>query len=170
VKGPDTVTAYIGLGANLGDAAEAIRSAIKAIACLPYTEIVKTSGIYKTAPLVSEGDGLSAVELGNDYLNAVMEVQTSLTAFALLENLQKIEQAAGRKRPYPNAPRTLDLDVLLYGNASIDSTELVVPHPRMWRRAFVLVPLAEIAPGLVSSLQLKAVEDQRIDRLLPIVQ
>ena len=159
------VTAYIALGANLGDAASALRQAVQAMAQLPQTSLVKTSSIYKTAPLVSGGNERGAVrhaDLGSDYLNAVAEIQTSLSAPALLQNLQQIEQAAGRERPYPNAPRTLDLDLLLYGSGSIDSLHLTVPHPRMWQRAFVLVPLAEIAPGLVSSSQLQLVGHQSV--------
>ena len=129
-----TVSAYIALGANLGDAAAALRLAAKAIAQLPQTQLVKASRIYKTAPLVSGGDQPSAIDsapLGGDYLNAVVKVETGLSAPALLQSLQHIEQAAGRERPYPNAPRTLDLDLLLYGSASIDSAQLTVPHPRM---------------------------------------
>ncbi len=159
------VTAYIALGANLGDAASALRQAAQAIAQLPQTQLMKTSSIYKTAPLISADDVPAVVDLGSDYLNAVVEVETGLSAPALFQNLQQLEQAAGRERPYPNAPRTLDLDLLLYGSASIDSAHLVVPHPRMWQRAFVLLPLAEIAPGLVSDVQLKAVGSQRIEML-----
>jgi len=160
-----TVSAYIALGANLGDAAAALRHAVKAIAQLPQTQLVKTSSIYKTAPLVSGGGQASTTgptQLGGDYLNAVVKVETGLSAPALLQSLQHIEQAAGRERPYPNAPRTLDLDLLLYGSASIDSAQLTVPHPRMWERAFVLVPLAEIAPGFVDDLRLQAVRHQAI--------
>ena len=159
------VTAYIALGANLGDAASALRQAVKAIAQLPQTRLVKTSSIYKTAPLAAGSDAPASggrVDLGGDYLNVVVEVQTSLNAHDLLQNLQKIEQAAGRERPYPNAPRTLDLDLLLYGSGTIDSANLVVPHPRMWQRAFVLQPLAEIAPELVSNSTLEAVQHQKI--------
>lgn len=105
---------------------------------------------------------------GPDYLNAVAEVATTLTAPALLDALLAIEQAAGRERPYRNAPRTLDLDLLLYGEARIHSTRLTVPHPRMGERAFVLVPLAEIAPQLVSAAALRAVAGQRIERAGPI--
>jgi 2-amino-4-hydroxy-6-hydroxymethyldihydropteridine diphosphokinase len=162
-----TVSAYIALGANLGDAAAALRHAVKAIAQLPQTQLVKASSIYKTAPLVSGGGQAPTIDpaqLG-DYLNAVVKVETGLSAPALLQSLQHIEQAAGRERPYPNAPRTLDLDLLLYGSASIESARLMVPHPRMWERAFVLVPLVEIEPGLVSDLQLEAVKDQRIEKL-----
>ena len=156
------VTAYVALGANLGDAAMALRQAVVAIAGLPATRLGKVSSVYKTAPLGS----LDACAPGNDYLNAVLELQTDLTAPTLLAHLQQIEQAAGRERPYINAPRTLDLDLLLYGNDRIDSTHLTVPHPRMWQRAFVLVPLAEIAPHLVNATQLDAVKGQKTLRLV----
>lgn len=171
------VTAYIALGANLGDAAVALRQAVKAIAQLPQTKLVKASSIYKTAPMgVADSLGRTGPaghadplgDPGSDYLNAVVEIRTALNAPILLQRLQQIEHAAGRERPYPNAPRTLDLDVLLYGSASIDSPHLTVPHPRMWQRAFVLVPLAELAPGLVSVAQLTAVADQKIQMLLAL--
>ncbi len=155
------VTAYIALGANLGDAALAIRQAIAAIHQLPLTRVEKTSSLYKTAPLETGRHGAP----GGDYINAVVEVQTALTAPGLLKALQQLELAAGRERPYINAPRTLDLDVLLYGSAAIHSASLTVPHPRMMQRAFVLVPLAEIAPGLVSAAQLQSVAHQQITRL-----
>lgn len=154
------VTAYVALGANLGDASAALVQAVSAVKNLPLTQVSKVSSIYKTGPL--DIDALSAP--GDDYFNAVVELQTSLNAIALLDALQNIEQAAGRERPYRNAPRTLDLDLLLYGSASIDSARLTVPHPRMMQRAFVLVPLAEIAPGLVSTAQLQAVAHQAITR------
>lgn len=155
--------AWIALGANLGDAAAALGQAVKAIDGLPLTQVFKVSGLYKTAPLDTDS-GAEASAPGDDYLNAVVGVETGLTAPALLEHLQQIEQAAGRERPYRNAPRTLDLDLLLYGSASIDSPHLTVPHPRMLQRAFVLVPLAEIAPDLVSAGQLQAVAHQAIRR------
>ena len=157
------VTAYIALGANLGDAQAALSLAVKAIHHLPFTQVSKTSGVYKTAPLNTDA-GLEVPAEGGDYFNAVVEVQTSLTAPALIAHLQGIEKTAGRERSYRNAPRTLDLDLLLYGDAKIESATLTVPHPRMWQRAFVLVPLAEIAPGLVSGAQLGAVANQRIER------
>ena len=152
------VTAYIALGANMGDAVGALRQAVAAINALSHCSVKKTSRLYKTAPLETLPDHAP----GNDYINAVFEIETSLSAPTLLTQLQKIEQAAGRQRPYINAPRTLDLDLLLYGSGSIDSLHLTVPHPRMWQRAFVLVPLAEIAPGLVSALQLQAVQHQEV--------
>lgn len=155
------VTAYVALGANLGDAALALRQALTAIAKLPDTCIGPVSGLYKTAPLGT----LDACATGDDYLNAVVELQTDLSAPELLAHLQQIEQAAGRQRSYRNAPRTLDLDLLLYGSARIESPALTVPHPRMQQRAFVLVPLAEIAPGLVSAAQLQAVASQAIARV-----
>jgi 2-amino-4-hydroxy-6-hydroxymethyldihydropteridine diphosphokinase len=150
------VTAYVAIGANLGDASTAVLCAINDLAELPQTDLVAQSSQYQTAPIASSGP---------DYINAVVEMSTRLTAQELLLALQQIEFEAGRDRPYPNAPRTLDLDILLYGEARIESTHLSIPHPRMFERAFVLVPLAEIAPALVTSEQLEAVAAQAITRL-----
>lgn len=150
------VTAFVALGANLGDAAQALRDALAALGDTPGICLVRASSLYRTAPIQSTGP---------DYINAVAEVSTTLTAPDLLDVLQAIEQQAGRERPYRNAPRTLDLDLLLFGGARIDSPRLTVPHPRMAQRAFVLVPMAEIAPALVSTGQLAAVADQSIERI-----
>ncbi|RJP63723.1 MAG: 2-amino-4-hydroxy-6-hydroxymethyldihydropteridine diphosphokinase [Comamonadaceae bacterium] len=150
------VTAYIALGANLGEPAQALRDALRELGSTSGVRLVRASSLYRTAPVDSSGP---------DYLNAVAEISTTLTAPALLDALQAIEQQAGRERPYRNAPRTLDLDLLLYGDARIDSPRLTVPHPRMGERAFVLLPLAEIAPALVSAAQRQAVTGQRIDKM-----
>jgi 2-amino-4-hydroxy-6-hydroxymethyldihydropteridine diphosphokinase len=158
------VCAYVALGANLGDAAAALRQAVQAIGQLPLTQVRQSSSLYQTAPLDTDADEESAAP-GNDYLNAVVELETGLTAPALLDHLQHIEQEAGRERPYRNAPRTLDLDLLLYGSARMESEHLTLPHPRMRQRAFVLVPLAEIAPEWVSAEQLAGVAHQSITRL-----
>ncbi|MCB2017962.1 MAG: 2-amino-4-hydroxy-6-hydroxymethyldihydropteridine diphosphokinase [Hydrogenophaga sp.] len=147
------VTAYVALGANLGDAVQALRDALKALNQTPDIRLTRSSRLYRTAPVDASGP---------DYLNAVAEVRTTLTAPALLTALQSIENAAGRERPYRNAPRTLDLDLLLYGSARIDSPTLTVPHPRMWERAFVLVPMAEVAPELVPSDAVSSVKNQVI--------
>lgn len=155
------VTAYIALGANLGDASFTLKQAIAAIGVLPACKLKKISSLYKTAPL----ETLPGYAPGGDYINAVIEIETQLTAPALLQHLQQIELATGRERPYINAPRTLDLDLLLYGDGHIDSAQLTVPHPRMWQRAFVLVPLAETADGLVTAEQLEAVSSQTILKL-----
>ena len=149
------VPAFIGLGANLGDAAGTLRHALQRIAGLPRTQLLAQSSLYRTAPIDSGGP---------DYVNAVAQVSTGLAAPDLLAQLQLIESEAGRERPYRNAPRTLDLDLLLYGDAHIDSATLTVPHPRMTERAFVLVPLAEIAPRLVTAAHLTAVAGQGIER------
>ena len=151
--GHPSVTAYVALGANLGDAAGTLRAAMDAIHALPHTQVLQRSSLYRTAPVDSEGP---------DYVNAVVGITTALCAPDLLEQLQKIEQDAGRERPYRNAPRTLDLDILLFGSGRIDSPALTVPHPRMLQRAFVLHPLAEIAPDWVAVEQLAAVRDQAI--------
>jgi 2-amino-4-hydroxy-6-hydroxymethyldihydropteridine diphosphokinase len=154
----ETVTAFVGLGANLGDARQALASALRSLGGIPDTELVRSSRIYLSAPVDAGGP---------DYLNAVAQVRTRLTAPALLRALQSIEQAAGRERPYRNAPRTLDLDLLLYGDARIASPSLTIPHPRMGERAFVLLPLAELAPERVSNADLQAVAGQRIAPLPP---
>lgn len=150
------VSAYIGLGANLGDARAALLAAVRALQGLDGGEALAVSSLYSSAPIDSSGP---------DYLNAVACLPTRLSAPDLLAALQQIENAAGRERPYRNAPRTLDLDVLLYGDASIDSPSLTVPHPRMYQRAFVLLPLAELAPARVPAQALAAVADQVLMRL-----
>jgi 2-amino-4-hydroxy-6-hydroxymethyldihydropteridine diphosphokinase len=152
----DAVIAYIGLGANLGRPAEAVGHALVRIGELPNTRLVRHSSLYRTAPVGASGP---------DFVNAVAQLETCLAAPELLAHLQQLEQQAGRERPYPNAPRTLDLDLLLFGDARIDSERLQVPHPRMKERAFVLVPLAEIAPGRVRAEHLQAVADQALRRL-----
>jgi 2-amino-4-hydroxy-6-hydroxymethyldihydropteridine diphosphokinase len=152
----EPVTAYIGLGANLGEPAQALRDALARIGQLPATTLVRQSSLYRSAPVDAAGP---------DYVNAVAEVRTQLTAPELHVQLQGIEIEAGRERPYRNAPRTLDLDLLLFGAATIASARLQVPHPRMHERAFVLMPLAEIAPDLVSEAQLRVVAGQAITRL-----
>ena len=153
---PQPVLAYVGLGANLDDAAASVRQAMKGLATVSETQLVVHSHLYRSAPVDAQGP---------DFINAVAAVSTRLTAPDLLLALQQLEQRAGRERPYRNAPRTLDLDLLLYGDACIDSPSLTVPHPRMMERAFVLIPLAEIAPDLVPAAALAAVAGQRIERL-----
>lgn len=131
--------AYIGIGANLGDAACNVDDAIARLAALEGP-LLACSAKYRTAPIDSSGD---------DYINAVACIETSLSASGLLAALHGIELAHGRERPYRNAPRTLDLDILLYGDQIINQPALQVPHPRMHERAFVIVPLLEIAPDVI---------------------
>ena len=152
----DPVLATLGVGANLGDPRAAVRKAIEDFAQLPSTVTVAVSSLYGSAPLDADGP---------DYVNAVVQVRTALGPDALLAALQAIEQQAGRERPYRNAPRTLDLDILLYGEHRVDREDLQIPHPRMWQRAFVVLPLAEIAPDLVSPAQAQAVAGQDLHRL-----
>ena len=154
--------AYIGIGANLGDASANVDDALARLAALSGCRVIATSDKYRTAPIDSSGD---------DYVNAVACIDTPLTAPALLAALHGIELAHGRERPYRNAPRTLDLDILLYGEEQIDLPALHVPHPRMLERAFVLVPLLEIAPDVIvpgrgrASEFLAAVASQGIEKL-----
>jgi 2-amino-4-hydroxy-6-hydroxymethyldihydropteridine diphosphokinase len=132
--------AYIGIGANLGDARANVDDALVRLAALAGSRLLASSSKYSTKPIDSSGD---------DYINAVACIDTPLAAPDLLDALHAIELAHGRERPYRNAPRTLDLDILLYGDQVIDLPALHVPHPRMLERAFVLVPLLEIAPAVV---------------------
>lgn len=130
--------AYVGIGANLDDPAAQVRRAFESLAALPRTRLVKRSSLYRTEP-----QGYRAQP---DFVNAVAALDTGLDPAELLAALQALEAQAGRERRFANAPRTLDLDLLLYGGARIDQHGLVVPHPRMHERAFVLVPLLEIEP------------------------
>ena len=154
--------AYIGIGANLGDASANVDDALARLGALELCSVLAASSKYRTAPIDSSGD---------DYVNAVACIDTALDAPALLAALHGIELAHGRERPYRNAPRTLDLDILLYGDELIDLPTLHVPHPRMLERAFVLVPLLEIAPAVQvpgrgkASGFLAAVAGQGIERM-----
>lgn len=154
--------AYIGLGANLGDAQVALEAACVALAALPQTCWVARSGWYRSAPVDSSGP---------DYLNGAAAIDTALAPLELLDALLAIEAGQGRERPYRNAPRTLDLDLLLYGDWALDSPRLTLPHPRAHLRAFVLQPMAELLPGghwpgqgPLADLLLR-VADQRVERL-----
>ena len=144
--------AWVALGGNLGDARQSVQQALQALDALPQTRLEAASSLYRTAPVDASGP---------DFINAVARLRTSLAPLALLQALQGLEQQAGRERPYRNAPRTLDLDVLLYSGVRQQTPELELPHPRMLQRAFVLVPLAEMVPPEM----LQAVADQAIERL-----
>ncbi|PUE11283.1 2-amino-4-hydroxy-6-hydroxymethyldihydropteridine diphosphokinase [Limnohabitans sp. T6-5] len=150
------VTAYVAVGANLGDARQTVLDSLAALAQLPATVCTGRSRLYRTAPHEAQGP---------DFINAVARLSTRLCAPDLLDALQALENDAGRLRPYRHAPRTLDLDVLLYGDAQIDSSRLTVPHPRMWGRAFVLYPLADLAPDLVTAAHWTGVAGQKIEPL-----
>ena len=152
----DPVTAYVALGANLGDARTAVLQAFEALACWPAIQVTGCSALYRTAPHEAQGP---------DFINAVARINTRLTAPDVLVALQTIEHRAGRLRPYVNAPRSLDLDLLFYGDACIHSPRLTLPHPRWRERAFVLVPLAEVWPQRVGPEDLARVADQAIERL-----
>ncbi len=131
--------AYVGIGANLGDPCAQVRRAFDELDAIPGTRVTARSSLYRTAPLGADGQP--------DYVNAVARIDTALAPAALLGELRAMEDRHGRNRPFRNAPRTLDLDLLLYERERILADELTVPHPRMHERAFVLVPLSEIAPG-----------------------
>ncbi len=134
--------AYIAFGANLGDPVTAFDFACTRIAALPHTQVVNRSSLYRSA-----AHGVATDQ--PDYINAVIAVDTALSPRCLLNALLDIEKDAGRTREYRHAPRTLDLDLLLHQRTIISEEGLEIPHPRMHERAFVLVPLAEIAPDAV---------------------
>ena len=167
----DGATVFIGLGANLGDARATLGEALTALGLLALPDSFAASSMYRSAPVESSGP---------DYVNAVARLRTALEPHALLDALQAIEDLFGRERPYRNAPRTLDLDVLLFGvegddgGVVLSDDRLAVPHPRAASRAFVLEPLAELWPqgtipgaGRVDALLVAARGDpaQRVERL-----
>ncbi|MBU3669875.1 MAG: 2-amino-4-hydroxy-6-hydroxymethyldihydropteridine diphosphokinase [Polynucleobacter sp.] len=154
--------AFIGFGGNIGDTRQLITDAIVCLAQRSELHILAKSCFYQSAPVEA---------LGGDYINAVIEIETELTPYGLLHVCQAIEQEFGRERPYANAPRTLDLDILSYEGVTQNETELMLPHPKIIERSFVLLPLLEIAPDffLPNFGQLKAylpkVAHQRIEKL-----
>jgi 2-amino-4-hydroxy-6-hydroxymethyldihydropteridine diphosphokinase len=155
---------FIALGANLGDPVATVKAAIVALRGLPQTEFIAASSLYCTAPV--------GLKHQPDFINAVVELIAVSPAPTLLESLFDIEARFGRRRSVRNAPRTLDLDLLLYGDAVSHDPQLILPHPRLHERAFVLAPLAEIAPqlvipgrGAVADLLLRCA-GQQIEKLL----
>jgi 2-amino-4-hydroxy-6-hydroxymethyldihydropteridine diphosphokinase len=155
--------AFVGVGANLGDAAAQVRAAIGALAALPGTRLVAASSLYRTAPLGYADQP--------DFVNAAVLLETALAPRALLEALQAVEARSGRARSFKDAPRVLDLDLLLYGEEALDEPDLVVPHPRLHGRAFALAPIVEIdrdavIPGRGPAKEwLARCTDQRVERI-----
>lgn len=153
---------FVGLGANLGDAQGTVCKALEDLVQLPRTTVVARSSLYRSSPVQAQGP---------DFINAVVELRTELAPLDLLRRLLALEAAHGRQRPFHHAPRTLDLDLLLVGSQQVLSGELTLPHPRLHQRAFVLLPLLELAPDLIhptlGALQqhLPAVAQQAIKKL-----
>lgn len=133
--------AYVGLGANLGEPRQQLLAALEDLGRIPQTRVAARSSLYRSAPIGYPDQP--------DYVNAVARLETGLRPEELFARLQEIERGHGRKRSFRNAPRSLDLDLLLYGGERIDTPALTVPHPRMHERAFVLMPLLELDPGAV---------------------
>ena len=147
----EPVSALVALGANLGDAVATLRQALADIAVLPHTQLLQASPLLRSAPLDADGP---------TYVNAVVRLETRLNAVELLQAMQGLESAAGRTRDYRHAPRTLDLDLLFYGDAQMQSEYLSLPHPRWTQRAFVLLPLQVVCPDKVTSDMLAGVAGQ----------
>jgi 2-amino-4-hydroxy-6-hydroxymethyldihydropteridine diphosphokinase len=146
----------VAFGANLGEAGVSVLQAILDVGALATSQLVKASSLYASAPHEAAGP---------EFVNAVAMYDTDLPPLALLDALQNLEKTAGRERPYLNAPRTLDLDIIFYGDIALDSPRLTLPHPRWQKRAFVLVPLAEISPDKVSPALLSSVANQSVRRI-----
>jgi len=140
-RGPEARRAHLGLGSNLGDRLGFLQSAVTALAATEGIEVVGVSGVYATEPVGGPAQG--------PYLNAVVALDTVLSATELLDVAQRIEAAAGRVRAERWGPRQLDIDVLLVGDERVATDRLSLPHPRLWERGFVLAPLADVAPDLV---------------------
>jgi len=155
--------AYVALGANLADPVIQVKDALQALTRLPESRLLFASSLYRTAPVGIHGQP--------DFINAVAAIETRLVPQAMLAALFVVEEQFGRRRDFYRAPRTLDLDLLLYDEQLIDSTQLQLPHPRMHLRAFVLAPLVEIAPHCLipgrgsAAAWLAAVSMQHIERL-----
>jgi 2-amino-4-hydroxy-6-hydroxymethyldihydropteridine diphosphokinase len=135
---------YVAIGSNLGNRAQHLQHALDALAARDGTEIVAISKVYATAPVGGPEQG--------EYLNAVVAIDTTCSPHELLDLAHEIEQAANRVRTVHWGPRTLDVDILLYDDLTLDEADLTIPHPRMWERDFVLVPLRDVAPALVTRL------------------
>lgn len=133
--------AFIALGSNLQQPQQQVQQAFSELASLPKTSLIKHSSLYRTAPVGYDNQP--------DFINAAAEIETGLAPLELLHALLALESTHGRERPFPNAPRVLDLDLLLYDDMVMNTAELTLPHPRMHERGFVLLPLAEIAPDLI---------------------
>jgi 2-amino-4-hydroxy-6-hydroxymethyldihydropteridine diphosphokinase len=161
--------AFIGLGSNLEDPHSQLQRAFAALDELPSTRLIARSSLYRSAPL--DCPDLPDLQVQPDFVNAVAKIETDLTPQALLKALLHIEHQHGRERTYRNAPRTLDMDVLLYGDVQLHEHGLTIPHPQMHRRAFVLQPLLEIAPDISipgvgkAELALEKCRDQVLDRI-----
>jgi 2-amino-4-hydroxy-6-hydroxymethyldihydropteridine diphosphokinase len=157
------VSAYVGVGSNMGDRLENLSSAVRELARTSGVRCVRSSSVYETAPVGGPEQG--------DFLNAVVEISTELEPHAVLEALQRIETELGRVRAERFGPRTIDLDLLLYGDEEIGDPDLTVPHPRMRERAFVVVPLMELGAGdaLPKGRRLEPVTDaaQTVRRFAP---
>jgi 2-amino-4-hydroxy-6-hydroxymethyldihydropteridine diphosphokinase len=150
------VQVCVAFGANLGEAQTTVLQAIQDVGALANTQLQIASSLYASAPHEA---------IGPEFVNAVAMYDTDFSPLELLDALQNLETIAGRERSFLNAPRTLDLDIIFYGDVALDSPRLTLPHPRWQERAFVLVPLAEISPNKVSPALLLSVSNQPVSRI-----
>lgn len=151
------VTCFIGIGSNLGDRQYYINTAVKKIKTLPHTRVKGISTVIESLP--EDGPGQSP------YLNAVIKIETQLFPYPLLQELQNIESQLGRRRTIKNAARTIDLDILLYGDLCLNEEALRIPHPQALKRGFVFEPLKEIAPEMIKKTRLLLKKSARVKKL-----
>jgi 2-amino-4-hydroxy-6-hydroxymethyldihydropteridine diphosphokinase len=155
--------AFVGIGSNLAEPVKQVEEALLELDRLPHSRLVKRSSLYKSAPV-----GFADQP---DFINAVAQLETGVSADRLLSELQEIESRHGRKRSVANAPRSLDLDLLMFGNSQLKTKDLTLPHPRMHERAFVLKPLVEISPEVsipgigAAKVLLEKVENQIVEKV-----
>ena len=157
--------AYVGLGANIGEPRAQLLAACDALGRIPQTQAIARSGLYRSAPMGYADQP--------DFLNCVAKLDTALEPHDLLSHLQQVERDLGRVRSFRDAPRTIDLDLLLYGGETMDTLDLTLPHPRMHERAFVLAPLVELDAGAMiagrgqAAELLRACAGQAVERIEP---
>lgn len=145
----DGIPAYIGIGSNMGNRMQLCKESVRKLSCIKGVKLERVSSYYKTEPVIDSEDHRQKLEEQDWFVNAVAEIRTTLCPRDLLVALQGIEQAMGRTRKFKGSPRTIDLDLLLYDQEVIDESDLIVPHPQMHKRRFVLEPLCELASYVI---------------------
>jgi len=166
----ESVLAYVGIGSNLGDSPLMCKEALRHLSAAPGVKVERVSSLYKTQPVIvspAQGPHMEVLQNQNWFINAAAEIRTAWSPAALLHVLQGIEEKLGKVRSFPGAPRIIDLDLLLYRQEIIREADLIVPHPQMHKRRFVLEPLCEIASYLIHpafGVSMRGLKDRLDDR------
>ncbi len=163
----DGILSYIGIGSNMDDPLQQCKEAVKKLSQVRGIKVEQVSSFYKTEPVIDTEEAKQKPEEQNWFINAVTEIRTNLSPRELLNALMEIERTMGRKREFKGSPRTLDLDLLLYGQEVIEEADLTVPHPRMHQRRFVLEPICEIASYVIHpayGVSMRGLKDRLTDQ------